>query len=95
MLSNEILRTCNNEHIAAAALGCIGGVLEHRVARAAQAEGVSSGAYVARVVRAFPQKTGSAGLSCLQQRINGDEMPILAGLALIVETALQEQPGEA
>jgi hypothetical protein len=94
MLSNEILRTCNNEHIAAAALGCIGGALEHRVARAAQAEGLSNGAYVARVVRAFPQKTGPAGLSCLQQRIDGDEMPILAGLALIVETALQERPGE-
>jgi len=93
MLSNEILRTCNNEHIAAA-LGCIGGVLEHRVARAAQEEGLTSGAYVARVVRAFPQKTGPAGLSCLQQRINGDEMPILAGLAMIVETALQERPGE-
>ena len=43
MRTIELFRTCANEHVAAAALACIGGKLQKRVAAAAQSAGLPPG----------------------------------------------------
>ena len=46
MRTTELFRSCANEYVAAAALACIGGRLERRVALAARRADVSIGAFV-------------------------------------------------
>ncbi len=97
MRANELFRTCANEHVAAAALACIGGGLKKRVALAARSAGLSSGAYVARLLADYDRKASPRRRKSLEQGMIHDEMPILAGLRHVVEVALDgdwETPGQ-
>lgn len=89
MRSIELFRTCANEHVAAAALACIGGKLQKRVAAAAQSAGLPPGAMVARLVAEYDRKAGPARRKILEMGMVRHEMPILAGLRHVVETALE------
>jgi hypothetical protein len=89
MRTIELFRTCGNEHVAAAALACIGGKLQRRVAEAAKNGGLSSGAMVARLVAEYDRKAGPARRKILETGMVQNEMPILAGLRHVVETALE------
>jgi len=89
MRSTELFRSCANEHVAAAALACIGGMLHKRVEVAARRAGVSSGAYVARLVADYDRKASPRRRKSLEMGMGCDPMPILAGLRHVVESALE------
>jgi hypothetical protein len=90
MRSNELFRSCANEHVAAAALACIGGTLHRRVTAAASRAGLSSGAYVANLLADYDRKATPRRRNHLEQGMMREPMPILAGLRHVVETAMDE-----
>jgi hypothetical protein len=89
MRTTELFRSCANEHVAAAAMACIGGKLHKRVADAARHAGLSSGAYVARLVADYDRKASPMRRKHLEKGMGCDPMPILAGLRHVVESALE------
>jgi hypothetical protein len=91
MRTTELFRSCANEHVAAAAMACIGGKLHKRVEAAARRAGVSSGVYVARLVADYDRKASPKRRKHLEQGMGCDPMPILAGLRHVVESALEGQ----
>jgi hypothetical protein len=88
MRSTELFRSCANEHVAAAALACIGGTLEKRVTVAARVAGLSLGAYVAGLVADYDRKAGPKRRKSLEQGMIRHQTPILAGLRHVVHVAL-------
>jgi hypothetical protein len=89
MRSTELFRSCANEHVAAAALACIGGTLQKRVIAAARRAGLSTGALVARLVADYDRKAGPKRRKSLEQGMFRHQMPILAGLRHVVHVALE------
>jgi hypothetical protein len=90
MRTSELFRTCANEHVAAAALACIGGKLQRRVAAAARNAGVPAGALVARLAADYDRKASPLRRKMLETGMVRSEMPILTGLRHVVETALED-----
>jgi hypothetical protein len=88
MGSKELFRSCANEHVAAAALACVGGTLHRRVTAAARRVGLSSGAYVSSLLADYDRKASPHRRRHLEQGMRCAPMPILAGLRHVVETAL-------
>jgi hypothetical protein len=88
MRSRELFRSCANEHVAAAALACIGGTLHRRVVAAARRAGLSNGAYVASLLADYDRKASPRRRKHLEQGMSCQPMPILAGLRHVVETAM-------
>ena len=89
MRTTELFRSCANEHVAAAAMACIGGALERRVAAAARRAGLSVGAYVTRLVADYDRMASPRRRKSLEQGMVLHDMPILAGLRHVVHTALE------
>jgi hypothetical protein len=89
MRTTELFRSCANEHVAAAALACIGGKLQRRVTAAARRAGVSAGVLVAELVADYDRKASPKLRRILEIGMLRNEMPILAGLRHVVETALE------
>ncbi len=89
MRSNELFRSCANEHVAAAALACIGGSLEKRVDIAARRAGLSSGAFVVRLVADYDRKASPGRRKSLEKGMFRNQTPILAGLRHVVQVALE------
>lgn len=89
MRTTELFRTCANEYVAAAALACIGGRLERRVAAAARRADLSIGAYVARLVADYDRKASPRRRKVLEMGMLRHDTPLLAGLRHVVETALE------
>ncbi len=88
MRTTELFRSCANEYVAAAALACIGGRLERRVALAARRADVSIGAFVARLVVDYDRKASPRRRKTLEMGMIRHDTPLLAGLRHVVETAL-------
>ena len=89
MRTTELFRTCANEYVAAAALACIGGRLEHRVAAAARRADMSIGAFVARLVTDYDRKASPRRRKTLEMGMVRHDTPLLAGLRHVLETALE------
>jgi len=89
MRTTELFRSCANEHVAAAAMACIGGKLHNRVVVAARDAGLSNGAYVAKLVADYDRKASPRRRKYLEKGMGSDPMPILAGLRHVVESALE------
>ncbi|MGP0103776.1 hypothetical protein [Rhodoblastus sp.] len=89
MRTNELFRTCANEYVAAAALACIGGRLERRVALAARRADLSIGAFVAGLVTDYDRKASPRRRTTLEMGMIRHDTPLLAGLRHVVETALE------
>ncbi len=89
MRTAELFRTCANEYVAAAALACIGGRLERRVAAAAHRADLSVGAYVARLVADYDRMASPRRRKLLEMGMLRHDTPLLAGLRHVVETALE------
>ena len=89
MRTTELFRSCANEHVAAAAMACIGGKLHKRVEVAARDAGLSKGAFVARLVADYDRKASPRRRKYLEKGMVSDPMPILAGLRHVVESALE------
>jgi hypothetical protein len=89
MRTAELFRSCANEHVAAAAMACVGGALHRRVSEAARGAGLTSGALVARLVADFDRKASPRRRKSLEKSMTRHQTPILAGLRLVVESALE------
>jgi hypothetical protein len=90
MRSTELFRSCANEHVAAAAMACIGGALEKRVAIAARRTGLTPGAYIVRLVAEYDRKASPTRRNILERGMFRQDMPILAGLRHVVELGLED-----
>jgi hypothetical protein len=88
MRTTELFRTCANEHVAAAALACIGGKLHKRATAASQRAGLSVGVFVAGLVVDYDRKASPRRRKILEMGMGRSETPILDGLAHVVDTAL-------
>ena len=80
----EILRSCSNTHIAAAAVASIGGAFALRVGLLARSAGSHEGAYVARLVQRFALDASTDERDALVAALRRSDQPILLGLQLIV-----------
>ena len=90
MRSIELFRTCANEHVAARRARLYRReAAEARGGCGARARACSPGAMVARLVAEYDRKAGPARRKILEMGMVRHEMPILAGLRHVVETALE------
>jgi hypothetical protein len=90
MEASELFRSCANEHVAAAALVCLGGALVARIDRAALPAGLTRGALVASLVAEYDRKASPGMRRQLLRGMRRAEMPILAGLRHVLEAALNQ-----
>lgn len=88
MRTTELFRTCANEHVAAAALACLGAKFERRVAAAARRAGKPAGAFVAALLADYDRKASPRRRKLLELGMFRHDMPLLAGLRHVLETAL-------
>jgi hypothetical protein len=95
MLMKELISTCSHPSVAEAGVVSIGPAFLSRVARVADRENMSVGAYAARAVRRFRTEARSADWEELHELCAGEDMPILRGLHHIVEQAMEEGGREA
>ena len=89
MLSSEVIRTCSNAHVAGAAIASSGCRLRARVELLAKAFGLDRGVYTASLVREFALCATADQWQGLELAMDKQDMPLLAGLRFIVETALE------
>jgi hypothetical protein len=85
----EIIHTCSHEKVAHAAVASMGSDFATKVGVTAGANGLSIGAFTARAVREFEKVGGEHEKQALQRAMNGSDQPILAGLAHILEPAIE------
>ncbi|PPQ40237.1 hypothetical protein SAMN06265338_102494 [Rhodoblastus acidophilus] len=88
MDATELFRSCANEHVAAAALLCVGGGLVSRIDKAARPAGLTRGALVATLVADYERKASPELRRQLAYGMRRAEMPILAGLRHVLDVAL-------
>ncbi|MFV0279216.1 MAG: hypothetical protein ACK5JM_00480 [Rhodoblastus sp.] len=83
------MNSCANEQVAEAAVASIGGAFARRVREAATRRGVRPGALAASAVLHFRGKARATEVQALRQAVAGDDLPLLRGLAFIVEPTLE------
>lgn len=88
MLVWEIVRSCSNDKVAAAALASIGGPFAARIVAHAESEGLEVGQLAAAMVRRFAQNAATDDWQALRFSIAGTDQPILSGLRYILEAGL-------
>lgn len=91
MLIAELIRTCSNPNVAGAALASSGCVLRVRAGLISRAFGLGEGEYIASLVREFAVGACDEEWDALEQAMRGQDMPLIAGLRFIVESALDDQ----
>lgn len=91
MLIADLIHSCSNDHVAQAALACIGGRFADRVRAAAQEKGVGVGRYIAMVVRDFARRADDAARAELWAKMEGADQPLLKGLRAVLEPALDRE----
>lgn len=89
----EIVHTCSNEKVAQAAVASLGLAFATRVRNEAESHGVTTGAYVARVVREFGQAADADERRAVHRAMEKADQPILAGLRFILEGRLRSAQG--
>ena len=89
MLVSEIVTSCSNDKVAAAALASIGGPFAARVVAHAQSEGLEVGCLAAAMVHRFAQNATARDWQALRSSIAGTDQPILSGLRHILEAGLR------
>jgi len=89
MDSGELFRTCANEHVAAAALLCVGGALVARIDTVALSDGLTRGAQVARFLAEYDRRASPALRKRLVRAMGRAQMPLLTGLRHVLEVALR------
>ena len=85
MLVSDLLHSCTNDRVAAAAVCSIGGAFAFHVQVKADEHGLTIGAYVARIVREFAVGATERDWRDLMMACRGADHPVLAGLQLIVD----------
>lgn len=85
MLVSDLLHSCTNDRVAAAAVSSIGGAFASDVQARADDHGMTTGAYAARLVREFAIGATERDWRDLVLAVRGADHPVLAGLQLIVD----------
>ncbi len=85
MLVSDLLHSCANDRVAAAAVSSIGGEFAVRVQRMAREDNLSVGAYTSQVVRAFALGATERDWRALVFATRGHDHPVLAGLQAILD----------
>lgn len=85
MLVSDLLHSCTNDRVAAAAVSSIGGAFACHVQSRADAHGTTMGAYAAGLVREFAIGATERDWRDLVNAVRGADHPVLAGLQLIVD----------
>lgn len=85
MLVSDLLHSCTNDRVAAAAVFSIGGAFASHVQAGADEHGLTMGAYAARMVREFALGASERDWRDLVVACRGADHPVLAGLQLIVD----------
>lgn len=88
MLVSEIVKSCSNDKVAAAALASIGGPFAARLIAHADSEGLEAGRMAAEMVHQFSQNASARDLQALRSAIVGTDQPVLSGLRHILEAGL-------
>jgi hypothetical protein len=88
---DEIVHTCSNEKVAQAALASLGLAFATRVRGEADCQGISAGAYVARLVSEFDNAADASERRCIHKAMERADQPILAGLRLMIESRLNAE----
>ena len=91
MLVAELIRSCSHAKVAEAAIHSIGPDLVREVELRAQQRGLESGVYVAQSVQDFAGSARPHDWRRLAARIEGVDMPILAGLLYILERSIAQE----
>lgn len=89
MVIAEIVRTCSHAKVAQAAVASMGREFSSRIDAVAGRQGVEAGAYAAGVVQDFDRRAGAVQRRELETAVRRTDMPVLHGLRLILEDALQ------
>ncbi len=84
MMMEEIVQTCVNETVAAAAVRCIGRAFHTDIETVARAYGMSTGAFTALAVQRFSRRADEAEARAVRSVMNGAQEPILVGLHRIL-----------
>lgn len=90
MLIADLIHSCSNDKVAQAALACIGGRFADRVRAAAHEKGMNVGRFVVVIVRDFARRADGAAHEALHEKISGDDQPLLKGLRVVLEPALED-----
>ena len=91
MLMAEILHSCTDEGIAAAAVASIGGSFAAAVRAEAESAGLSVGALTASLVSGFARDASERDWRELSVAMAGADQPVLAGLQAMAERALRHR----
>ena len=89
MLLAEILHSCTDEGIAAAAVASIGGPFAAAVRAEADRRGLTVGALMASLVAGFARTASERDWRELSRAMAGADHPVLAGLQAMTDRALR------
>jgi hypothetical protein len=85
----EIVHTCSNEQVAQAAVASLGFAFATRVWTQAEGQGVTMGAFAARVVHEFGKSADAGERRAVHSVMDKADQPILVGLRFILEGRLR------
>ncbi len=85
MLVTDLLHSCANDRVAAAAVYSIGGEFALKVQSHADRDGITVGAFAARVVKDFALRASEREWRDLVTAVRGTDLPVLSGLQTIIE----------
>jgi len=90
----EMIRSCSHEKVAQAAVASVGADFAGKVGATAGAQGLSAGAFAARVVREFEKRideklVDATEIQSLRAVMSGADQPILCGLRHILAPAIE------
>jgi len=95
MLTRDIVHSCANSKVAAAALASIGGAYNARISLIAAENGQEPGAFVAGLVCDFAKQASGGDWARLEYSLRGSDFPLLQGLRHIIDTSLSHQGQDA
>ena len=84
----EVVDSCANPNVAAAALASIGGGVAAKVRAIAARSGVADGVLVAQLIREFRDHSCPGFVTSAEEAMRRSELPVLAGLQHILAHSL-------
>lgn len=87
---NEVISSCACSPVAEAAVRSLGPSFAYQVKSVARARGFSIGAYASRAVSRFGAEASPAARQALAAAMRGSDQPILAGVAFVLELAMDD-----
>jgi hypothetical protein len=95
MLMADLLHSCTDEGIAAAAVASIGGPFARSIRAEAERRGLSVGALTASLVSGFARNASERDWRDLALAMAGSDVPVLTGLEAMANRALRHRDAAA